>query len=181
VRLGGGSQVEMGVAFVAATDRLFEINKLEEQEDEGLSEHDEWGVDLIYYVCEKYGQEKPDLKTIYSWIDEDKPPGPVKMKVQELSIARDRLILRNLKRLAEETDDPLEYVRYLQQYGVCFTRLCKMVRTTGHEEGKIARWVEGLLAKYSADERERMGLPRGDDTYYPPWVGTGKSRRRRKR
>jgi hypothetical protein len=89
-------------------------------------------------------------------------------------------VLRNLKRLAEETDDPLVYVRHLQQYGVCFTRLCKMVRGSRHEEGKIARWIEGLLAKLMADERESMGLPRGDDTYYPPWVGTGKSKRRRK-
>jgi hypothetical protein len=50
-------------------------------------------------------------------------------------------------------------VRHLQQYGVCFTRLCKIVRGSRHEEGKIARWVEGLLAKFMADERESMGLP----------------------
>jgi integrase len=182
-RLAGDDrvQVEVGIAFMAATDRLFNFTRLEEQAaEQGQSEHDGWGVDLIHYVCEYCGEEKPDLETIYSWIDEDQPPDPLKVKVQALSIACDRLVLRNLKRLAEETDDPLEYVRYLQKYGAGFTRLCKMVRGSRHEEGKIARWVEGLLAKLMADERESMGLPRGDDTYYPPWIGTGKSKRRKK-
>jgi hypothetical protein len=176
----GKLQTEMGMAYSMADSRKYDIFDFEQEEKQDLSEHDAWAVEFIYEVCDAQGQERPDLKTMYAWVDLDKPPNPAKVKVLDLAIARNRLILCNLKRLAEETSNPLEYIRYLQKYGAGCSRLCKQLRKTRPEEGRLAGWVEMLLAKEMADERERLGLPRGDDTYYPPWIGTGKRKRKRK-
>ncbi len=154
----------------------------DEQKDQGLSEGDAWGVELLHtFWRQAYTDEPPGVDIIYA-IAEDIYPDlfagdQFNKETLEFAIAVDRLLLRNFERRALETTDPLEYARLLHFYGAGCLRLCKLLRQARPQQGRIQAYVERLLAQILADERERLGFPRGDDTYYPPRVRKTRSNR----
>jgi hypothetical protein len=69
-------------------------------------------------------------------------------------IAADRLILRNILRLAQETSDPIAYANLVQKYGSCCLRLCKLLRKARPSSGRIKTWVWKEIEGYLDSVRE---------------------------
>ncbi len=147
----------------------------EEQQSQGLSEGDAWGVELLQtFWRQAYDDEPPGVDIIYDCTYELLPEDWDEQEDLQHSIASDRLILRNLKRQALAANDPKTFANLLQKYGRGCMRLCELLRRARPKPGRIQTYVERLLALVLADERERLGMPRGDDTYFPPLVSKKK-------
>jgi hypothetical protein len=123
----------------------------------GLCKEDAEAVECL----QSYHRENPDgdgsfpsLEEIMAWVDEDDPPDQRVQDHLRRAIARNRLVMRNIKRLAEETEDPLEYAGLLQKYALCCSRLCRLLRQARPEPGRIAAWNERQLQDWARRQLE---------------------------
>jgi integrase len=160
---------ELSQAYLTSSNRLKELVKTEgEGQQAGLSWQDAWAVEAIQTYYQVRDEPIPDLETIYRWYEEEQPPDPGKEQRLAEAVAGDRLVLRNLKRVALESTEPKAFAHLVEKYGAGCMHLSRLLKFTGPEPGKLCAWVEGILGKALADLRESYGLPRGEETLGPP-------------
>jgi integrase len=151
------AQVELGEAYSICTTRLSELLSFEKEGLYGLCEKDAEGVAFIQdYFKARDDLEGycPTLEEIQEAVNEVMPVDERKQEHLSRCIARERLILYNLKVLAEETEDPHYYAYLLQKYGQCCSRLCRLLRRARPEPGRIWQWTEMKIEEWKAREWE---------------------------
>jgi hypothetical protein len=165
-------QAELSEAHLLNTPHLSRLIDFENEQQGGLSKEDAEAVEAIQSLSAQFPDFHgyvPTVEDILGWAEEANPEDSRKVHSLELSIARDRLILRNLKRMAEETDDPHDYARLVQQYGRGCMRLCRQIKEARPQPGRIKALLDGAIreAQQEAQEYWRSQPP----PMVPGWKG----------
>jgi hypothetical protein len=162
----------LGEAHLMSTARIQELFDFEKEELDGLSPEDAQALQTYQEFCNVYalpGSSEPTLENVCFWVDDDDPDGAVKDERLMRRIAADRLILRNILRVAQKTSDPLAYANLVQKYGRHCLGLCKLLRKARPASGRIEAWVRKEFDAFvaSIDEYMRKQPP----IMVPGWTG----------
>ena len=124
------AMMDLSDAHLINSPRLYKLLKFESEQVPGLSsaaalaEFDEILFDDDMYLV----GSAEEIDELRAWAAKETRFDSIIKKSLALSIARERLVLRGLKRVALETDDPTHYANLLQKYGRGCMRLCRLLR-----------------------------------------------------
>ena len=135
-------------AHLLNTPNLVKMYDFVNQPSDGLTPDDLEVVKLIQDLSSElglHGGSIPSIEYILACAAEDMQDDPNREKRLALSIARDRLILRNLKKVALETDDPTHYANLVLKYGRGCMRLCSLLKQARPEPGRLLAWLNWCI------------------------------------